>query len=64
MELTKNDARWVILDSANAYRASRNASTPPYRMRHIQQAVCVCRRRRFVTDPYVYEAAGFRGGAA
>lgn len=60
-------ARRKIIQAANAYRLRlhRAAPTPrpPLRLlsaRHIQQAVCIVRRRRLV-KPEVLVTAGFRG---
>lgn len=52
-------ARQRILQEANRTRTNYGLAT--LRMRHIQQAVCVVRRRRLVKDS-VLTAAGFNPG--
>jgi len=57
-KLVGNAVRHQILDAANKHRIDPGV-VPPYRMRHLQQAVNKCRRFNLV-DATVLEAAGFR----
>lgn len=56
-------ARRKIIQTANVLRIRRHAGKPHmptmWTMRHINQAVCVCRRNNAL-KPHVYTAAGFR----
>lgn len=51
----RREARQEILDTANAHRDNMLS---PLRMRNLQEAVSICRRRRLV-DPEELEEAGF-----
>lgn len=62
--LTKNAARWEIIQRANQYRVGARARRHPwisaqlYGMRQIQQAVCVVRRQK-LAGPELLVLAGF-----
>lgn len=53
----RNEARTKIVQAANRHAARRRGKAP-YTMRHIQQAVCIVRRRRLVSDDIIV-AAGY-----
>jgi hypothetical protein len=54
-----NAARRMIVDAANNYLA-RSQSFRQLAMRHVQEAVCICRRRLLVSDETL-RAAGYNG---
>lgn len=56
----RQEARAEILDAANRHQRKIVGHLPhPYRMRHIQRAVCIVRRACLV-KPAVLADAGFR----
>lgn len=58
---SRRGARRVILEAANAARLDKD-KTQVLGVRHIQEAVCICRRRLLVPAE-VLEAAGFNAHA-
>lgn len=54
----RREARHLIVAVANQFRGRLNPK--PYRMRHLQLCVSICRRGEYL-DPEVFVIAGFNG---